>query len=77
MLRMMLVKDAVWSSQRPLTRVMGGDILMLARCKGTIVRSCSWKLRVSSFEESVSRYPCRKGGVMETFMSDFIVVSLL
>jgi hypothetical protein len=22
-------------------------------------------------------YPCRKGGVMETFMSDFIVVSIL
>jgi hypothetical protein len=25
----------------------------------------------------LSTYPCRKGGVMETFMSDFIVVSIL
>jgi hypothetical protein len=27
--------------------------------------------------ESDSTYPCRKWGVMETFMSDFIVVSIL
>jgi hypothetical protein len=28
-------------------------------------------------EEDVGNYPCRKGGVMETFMSCFIVVSIL
>jgi hypothetical protein len=28
-------------------------------------------------EKKSSDYPCRKGGVMETFMSDFIVVSIL
>jgi hypothetical protein len=31
------VRCCAWSSQRPLIRVMGGDILMLARCKGTLL----------------------------------------
>jgi hypothetical protein len=30
-----------------------------------------------SVGRSFGNYPCRKGGVMETFMSDFIVVSIL